>query len=130
MWLCVVFCVVLICVCCAEYAAPVPIPRKAPASPKRAPLQRDPAALAAAQAAREAAILERDLPLVAQALAWATSATPGDALPLPSASVLGLEAARDAVVAAGCSCEVRGCSLVVPAAEAEAEAPRRKRGDK
>ena len=119
---------VLTCARCAEYAAPVPIPRKAPASPKRAPLPRDPAALAAAQAAREAAILERDLPLVAQALAWAASATPGDALPLPSASVLGLEATRDAVVAAGCSCEVRGCSLVVPAAEAEA--PRRKRGDK
>ena len=86
---------------------------------------RDPDALAAARAAREAAILERDRPLIAQALEWAASAEPGAVLSLPSASVLGLEAARDAVVAAGHPCEVRGCTLVVVGVE-----PRRKRGDK
>lgn len=69
--------------------------------------------VAAQREARRAEILERDRPLIAEALAWAADAQPGAALSLRDASVLGLEAAADALRAEGFGCEVRGCSLVL-----------------
>jgi hypothetical protein len=105
-----------------EYAAPVPRLISVNARPRKvAPGRRSPPLplvlrgpeVAAQRAAREAEILERDRPYVAQALEWAAQASPGDFARWPDISVVGLQAALAAVLAEGFAAEIQGDRLVL-----------------
>ena len=87
--------------------------KAAPAGRRPSPTPLRGAEAAAQRAAREAEILERDRPYVAQAIEWAAQAAPGDFARWPDISVVGLQTALAAVVAEGFTAEIRGDRLVL-----------------